>query len=84
MYQYDEIGERGGHHAGQRAPGYPEHSAPGYRLGLVNEIQDLLNILLFILSCVPPPQSTEPNILKASVERVNFEIEHFETNKERQ
>ena len=83
MYQYDEICEGGGDHAGESAPGDLEHPTAGYWLGLTYQIHHLLNILL-VLSCVAPPQSEEPDILEASVKRINFEVEHFKTNKERQ
>ena len=84
MYQYDEICEGGGDHAGQSAPGDLEHPTAGYWLGLSDQIHHLLNILLLLPRRVAPPQSEEPDILEASVKRINFEVEHFKTNEEPQ
>ena len=74
----DKIGDRGGEHAGQGAPGDLEQATPRDWLGVVDDVHHLLYVCSVLQCQLGVVQPKESDVLETSIEIINFKANHFQ------
>ena len=73
----NEVGDRGGDHAGQSTPGDLEQATPRDWLGVVDDVHHLLYVCSILECQLAVVQPKESDVLETSVKIINFKAKQF-------
>ena len=77
LNENNQVGDRGGDHAGQSTPGDLEQATPRDWLSVVDDVHHLLYVCSILQGQLAVVQPKEPDVLETSVKIINFKAKQF-------
>ena len=73
----NQVGDRGGDHAGQSTPGDLEQATPRDWLSVVDDVHDLLYVCSILQGQLAVVQPKESDVLETSIKIISFKAKDF-------